>query len=432
MSFGDGTLRPFGPPTQVVVGTLNCCPLDGVDHKTDISLHYKLAELLHCIKLTAQIRRDEGGRFWLGGSQKRGITAAVKALLPYDETNVDRETYQPYRPFPERVERYQNQGTPGHHKSGCYAALLATVRLLKSAPGSETLLDALTKGLRDMRGFPLAHGQLVDYQFECFVNLSWREFCNVCPVIDPCVATGLEVIKRKGWVLVAAQVAVYNERTDLASAIDLIATDDQADPVASERRIRKAASPDAANLYLIEVKSRCSCNPHDDYYNGYGQIKTGVFAKERMSQYTRDQTQLLLLQKTVTTMCDVAESLKDVHRRHPRPTRTVRFKDSVVLRLEPGLGHCMSLSDSILARYNTITEALKHLRISLTVPPSLDLGRECTGCERPLTDRPRFQCTDCSGFFCKLCEAYCRCMGCNSYLCEACETYSCSECRTDL
>lgn len=430
-SSGSETLRPFGPPTRVVVGTLTYCPLDGVDHKTDLSVHHKVADLLQCIKLTAQLVRDERGRFWFGGRQRRGIARVVQALLPFDMDNVDTKTHQPFSGATGRVERYQDQGTPSHYKSGCYAALVATVRALKSTSGPTTLLSELSGGLIDSRKFARVHGQLVDYQFECFVNLSWREFCKVCPVIDPCVATGLEVIKRRGWVLVAAQVGVYNEHTDIASAIDLIATDVQADPVAYNKRVRIGVEPKPANLYLIEIKTRCSCDPIDAYKNGHGKIKTGVFSGERMSQYTRDQTQVFLLRETVETVCDVPTS-NSVDRRQPRPTRNVKFKEATVLRLQPGLGSWFDMSgSSISSRHNEIMLAIKHLQRSLTIPPSLDLQRECTGCEQTLAQRPRFYCSSCSGVYCILCEAYCRCIMCNAPLCESCAFMYCKDCQWD-
>lgn len=371
--------------------------------------------------LTMEVHRDTRGLFWRKGSVKRGVTRVIKSLLPLDAANADATTYNPYKGHPERCEVYESQGAPAEPGSGCRAALARTVVVLTETHTAPKLLDDLRRGSTRPEEFAKAHGQLVDYQFECFVNMEWHEFCRACPTIDPCVATGLEIIKRRDWVLVGSQVCIYNAGTDLATAIDLIATDRKRAVTGASKKGRKTEK--VARLHLIEIKARSRCDKIDAYYNGLGRVKTGAFAGERLAYYTIDQTQLLFMQETVHFMCTVRFG-EDRPKDRPNATRNVRFATASVLRIQPGLAVWFDLSSSIAKCYDAILHAMetaslipRRLTVKAVAPPTI----VCTRCELTVpTDAGAFVCEWCGENFCKYCEASDKCVECHLRSCKFC------------
>lgn len=432
------TVQSSAASSGPVVGTLQCCPKDLSKLKTTIASHYKLDKQLECMSHTMEIRRNEKGHFWRGGAIKRGVTRAIKSLLPLDAANADCATTNPYEGHREKCEVYESQGAPADAHSGCRAAMTSAIHVLTRTQRAPYVLADLLRGSAHHNEFAKAHGRLVDYQFECFVKMDWSEFCNACPTIDPCVATGLEVIKRRRWVLVAAQVCIYNAATNLATAIDLIATDQKSSGKGASKKARKTEK--VARLHLIEIKARSSCNDVDAYYYGLGKVKTGPFADERLAYYTIDQTQLLFMRETVHFMCTVRYG-KDIPEGRPNATRNVRFATATVLRIQPGLARWFDLSTSIVSRYDAILRAMetanlipRRLTAVIAAPPPI----VCQRCELEIPDDVgAFVCEWCMDIFCRHCEASAKCVHCGFRSCKSCgiddpEDLFCESCESRL
>ena len=134
----------------------------------------------------------------------------------------------------------------------------------------------------------IKHGLLVDRQLSLCAQLGFEQFSKrfEAKKVDPCVRNILQHIYRvKRWRLVAAQVPIWSDRLQVATAIDLLCTD------AATR----------TELHLIELKA--SRHAYDDshcYQRARGfSTKRGLKQRLPLSFHTQHQVQLWAMQSTL-------------------------------------------------------------------------------------------------------------------------------------
>lgn len=268
---------------------------------------------------------DEEKCFVVGGVKKRGVTKILAGLLPVPRTRrtakEDDESSDEKPPV--SVEVFY--GSVLRKCSNCKRAL-AWARAL------DPKVYRVAANLELQPDDTVAHGTVVDYQLRLWVRLGRKKLFSQCPHVDPCVGTLIEQFDANGWSPVAAQLPIYDLRTDIATAIDILATD---------RATR-------TKLFLIEIKASMSAAQAlvDDaeYTRVRGILKRSVLKNLPQSYHGRHQMQLLFMNDTVER------------------NFAFRFDRSLVMRAAPGSVASYELSPTFIERREDIASALERKR----------------------------------------------------------------------
>jgi hypothetical protein len=255
--------------------------------------------------------------FVVNGKRKRGLTKLLKHLVPVP-----------------RCARIESLVAPEQHIDGQQAQfagrLLArcghcrdAVRLARTRSADEC---SLAERLDSERNFDRAHGLVIDHQIDLLVRHGRRGLFQRVGIVDPCVGTLIEQLDALSWSVVGSQVPVYQRSTDLATAIDLLATD---------RATR-------SQLHLIEIKAslRQSTDSRDNYERVRGMLSRSILRGLPQSYYSRHQLQLLTMNEMVHEQC------------------SFRFDSASVWRVLPGTVVRYKLAKRFARRVNDLRLAL--------------------------------------------------------------------------
>jgi hypothetical protein len=262
------------------------------------------------------------------GARKRGLTRVLAQLLPVPFDKLDDET-EAALTRRARTSKYdpETRVEVRRFESG------ATLRRCGSCDGALRFLRAskLSVGAR-LRAEPngdKAHGVAVDYQLSLYVRRGRAALFKVCGAfVDPCVGTVLEQCDALGWALVATQVPVYSSAMDIATAIDLLATD---------RATR-------TKLYLIELKASrgrdAVARANLQYERLRGRLQRTTLRGFPLSYYSRHQMQLFCMDEMV------------------RSAHDFRFDGALVMRVAPGVSRLYRLNEYYSERAKRIVRAI--------------------------------------------------------------------------
>jgi len=283
-----------------------------------LSFHSELRDKLDKLR-SIGVKFDSSAQcFVVGRHKKRGLTKFLRQLVPV--------------PRSARLSACVGSSaeSTGVEASFCGSAVLQRCGYCKSAvkaarAATET---ALAQRLAKERNVDKAHGLVIDYQIELLVRYGRRRLFELVSVVDPCVGTLIEQLDALQWSVVATQVPIYQPSTDVATAIDLLATD---------KRTRR-------QLHLIEIKAssaaRQSADNRSNYERVRGRLSRSILSGLPQSYYAQHQLQLLVMEQTVVEQCDF------------------RFDSACVLRLSPGMAVRYPLAEQFRQRANHIQTAL--------------------------------------------------------------------------
>jgi len=290
------------------------------------ALRHKLAQLR-----SAAIEFDAGRKCFVQRGEvsrrKRGLTRVLAQLLPVPFDKLDAETEAA---LTRRARKSRTDPAPRvevAHFAG------ATMRRCGSCDGAIRFLRAsslsVAERLRAETHVDKAHGIAVDYQLSLYVRKGRRALFDACgDFVDPCVGTLLEQCDALGWALVATQVPVYSAAMDIATAIDLLATD---------RATR-------TQLILIELKAT---RGRDDVRRGNlqyerlrGRLQRTTLRGFPLSYYSRHQMQLFCMNEMV------------------RAAHDFTFDRSLVVRVSPGVVRRYPLNEYYTERAKRIVRAI--------------------------------------------------------------------------
>lgn len=284
------------------------------------ALHASLLDKLARICAVPVTFSNEHKCFVYNGVRKHGLTKLLASLVPVPRSK---------RTAKEQIESGVVD-VQVHRPAGF---VLRKCGHCDDAVKSMRKLDAerfsIAKRLRSERDGDRAHGLVVDYQLTVYVKRGRAALFNMCAVVDPCVGTLIEFLDANGWCLIATQVPIYDDRIDIATAIDLLATD---------RATRR-------QMFLIETKASAANRNKDDnndsnYERVRGELRCGALRGMPQSYYARHQMQLLCMNDAVERQCGF------------------RFDKSMVLRVSPGVVRTYPLAAQFIARRDDIAQAL--------------------------------------------------------------------------
>jgi hypothetical protein len=133
------------------------------------------------------------------------------------------------------------------------------------------------------------HGTLVDTQLKIYTKRGWLGLCKElgsAQKVDPCVATLLDYLSHEMHMRpIASQMPIYSAEMDVATALDLLVTDDET----------------LSKLHLIEVKSSVR-NTSDNYERLRGRLARTTLRGTPLSYYSRHQVQLWTMQQMLAEM----------------------------------------------------------------------------------------------------------------------------------
>lgn len=251
------------------------------------------------------------------GERKRGLTKILAALLPIPRS----------RKLPAAADESAS------NEAGVMRSTKTFIgrTLARCASCAEALTWAkqeaashVRKRLEVERDRDCLHGLVIDYQLGLYVRYGRKVLFVKCPAVDPCVGSIIEQLDGDGWCAIASQVPIYDTVTDVATAVDILATD---------RGTRSA-------FYLIEIKASLRDGGADDYERTRGVIKRSILRDLPQSYYARHQMQLLCMNDTIERQFSF------------RPDR------SVIMRVAPGTVTTYPLSPIFLQRRADVTGAL--------------------------------------------------------------------------
>jgi len=260
--------------------------------------------------------------------RKRGLTRVLAQLLPVPFDKLDDETEaaltrrartSKYDPATHVETRHFDRGATLQRCGSCAGAL----RFLRASALS------VAPRLRAERNDDKAHGVAVDYQLSLYVRRGRSALFDACGAfVDPCVGTVLEQCDAMGWALVATQVPVYSAAMDVATAIDLLATD---------RATRR-------QLFLIELKASrgrdAVARANMQYERLRGRLQRTTLRGFPLSYYSRHQVQLFCMDEMVRSAHDFG------------------FDDALVLRVAPGVARLYRLNPYYGERAKRIVRAI--------------------------------------------------------------------------
>lgn len=263
-----------------------------------------------------------------GGARKRGLTRVLAQLLPVPFDKLDDETEaaltrrarkSKYDPATHVETRRFETGATLRRCGSCDA----TLRFLRASKLS------VAARLRAESNGDKAHGVAVDYQLSLYVRRGRRALFEACGAfVDPCVGTVLEQCDAMGWALVATQVPVYSAAMDIATAIDLLATD---------RATR-------TKLFLIELKASrgrdAVARANMQYERLRGRLQRTTLRGFPLSYYSRHQMQLFCMDEMV------------------RSAHNFGFDDALVMRVAPGVARLYRLNPYYCERAKRIVRAI--------------------------------------------------------------------------
>lgn len=242
---------------------------------------------------------------------RRGLTKILAQLIPvpydtYEEVPADLSSKKPRKsrndPLAEPVvSRYA-----GTTMQKCAACCDAAVQWLRQG---NTGFEQIGERLRAEKHADKAHGIAVDYQLEVYVQHGREGLFARCGAVDPCVGTLLEHFDARGWAIVATQVPVYSAELDLATAIDILATD---------RATR-------TKLYLVEVKATRRGDverSNAQYERLRGRLRRTTLQGMPLSYYSRHNVQVFCMKHIVYTHSHVAFDDECIARVSPGTVRT--------------------------------------------------------------------------------------------------------------
>ena len=247
------------------------------------------------------------------GTKKRGLTKVLARMFPVPHTAATAEHRRTRVSVKRRTERFNGAVVA---KCGTCEAALRVARAGRGKLGAR---------LRAERNADKAHGVLVDEQLQVYVRDGRVGLFRKFKCVDPCVGTLLEQLDAEGLALIGSQIPIYCKQIDVATAIDLLATD-------RARRER---------LVLIEVKASSRSGAAKDYEVEHGVMVRGAMAGLPLSYYGRHQTQLLCMQQMLA-------------REHG-----IEVHEARVMRLSPGCVHTYSIHPEWYARRDRLFAAIK-------------------------------------------------------------------------
>lgn len=255
--------------------------------------------------------------FVVNGRRKRGLTKLLKHLVP-----VPRCARLASLSADDAIgERAEFRGRLLQRCGYCTDA----VRLARSRNADEC---SLAERLDSERNNDRAHGLVIDHQIELLVRYGRRGLFQRVGIVDPCVGTLIEQLDALNWSVVGSQVPVYQHSSDVATAIDLLATD---------RATR-------SKLHLIEIKASCASRQAADNRENYervrGKLSRSILRGLPQSYYGRHQLQLLAMNEMVREQCKF------------------EFDSASVWRVSPGVVVRYRLTRQFAVRANDLRLAL--------------------------------------------------------------------------
>jgi hypothetical protein len=208
---------------------------------------------------------------------KRGLTTVLADVFPVPFVAKDEsDTVQPKT---KKARRSAGDPKPEFnvwHRVKCRTPSALTCK--------EATLHNHVFGVTDafgMKGFGpdfcKRHGMLVDQQLQYIVQNGYRMTSIVGMVLDPCVAALRDYFHENKLAPVASQVPLYSPELDIATALDVLCTDQAT----------------KSELHLCEVKSTTGNSADDDHYlRVRGRLVSSVARGTPLSFYVRHQMQL--------------------------------------------------------------------------------------------------------------------------------------------
>lgn len=229
------------------------------------------------------------------GATKRGLTRILTQLVPVPNDTFEMSTETP---ITKRARKSRNDPLAqpciamhsGETMKKCASSCATALQYTKSIVTSNAVLSEMVQRLQEEKNGDKAHGVLVDCQLEIYVRRGRAGLFEQCPSsVDPCVGTLLEHFDKIGWAIVATQVPVYASSMDVATAVDLIATD---------RKTRK-------ELYLVEIKATRGGGGefernNQQYERLRGRLQRTTLRGMPLSYYSRHQLQLFCMNHMVS------------------------------------------------------------------------------------------------------------------------------------
>lgn len=252
--------------------------------------------------------------FVVEGRRKHGLTKFLASLVPVPfGKKEDAPGAVVVAAVPVCIEQFRGSVMV---QCGCCRSSVASLR----AKG-----DEFAARLNAEKNLDKVHGMVVDHQLELYTKLGRDALFQLNQIIDPCVGTMIEQFDKNDWTVIGAQVPIFDKESDVATAIDVLATD---------RATRK-------RLFLIEVKaSRPGRSQDDNYERVRGILKRTALRELPQSYHARHQLQLLFMQQTLE------------REMHVTPDR------SVVMRVSPGTVRTYDLAQEFSRRAGDIMRAV--------------------------------------------------------------------------
>jgi hypothetical protein len=243
------------------------------------------------------------------GKKKRGLTKMLSRMLPVPQTATA-----------ERKSSHVTTKRTGRFHGAVVARCTTCDSAVSVAKAKKNKLGAR---LTRERNPDKAHGVLVDEQLQIYVRDGRAGLFKKFKSVDPCVGTLLEQLDAEGLVLIGSQIPIYCAQIDIATAIDLLATD----------RAKRE------KLVLIEIKATRT-GTDIDYELEHGVMSRGAMTGLPLSYYGRHQTQLLCMQQML-------------QREHG-----IEVTEARVMRLLPGCVYTYKLDSKWYARRDRLFVAI--------------------------------------------------------------------------
>lgn len=208
----------------------------------------------------------------------RGLTRILAHLLPVPLD--DNEPPPTPKTITARARRSRTDPEPQPHiwRHPCDGT---PSRLLQAAPSCAHALEHAHVAISTAAISDRQHGSLIDAQLQLYVGVGgWSGLCRAvggARNVDPCVATLLDYLRTARLSLVASQLPIYSATMNVATAIDVLATD--ADTL--------------RETHLLEIKASMHVGRGDANYERLrGRLRRTTLRGTPLSYYSRHQLQL--------------------------------------------------------------------------------------------------------------------------------------------